>query len=100
MFRFLKRKRSYDTAEAKLKLATSIVGPILGEAGYPDRVQFVYECIEYNEAAVALETLCENLYEFSCPVPQRALELIKEAGELLGIESKVWEQLGPLVTRP
>ena len=80
-----------------MREAISLVAESLKEAGYPERVQDVYDNIEYNEGGLALKILCENLYEFSCPVPQRAYDLIKESGTATEIDSKYWKMLESLI---
>lgn len=99
MFSFLQQFFNYSTATKKLREATALVSESLKEAGYPERVQDVYDNIEYNESGLALENLCENLYEFSCPVPQKAYDLLKESGLLMEIDSKYWEMLKPLIVK-
>lgn len=97
MFNFIRQIFNYSSATKKLREATALVAESLTQAGYPERIQDVYESIEHNESGVALETLCENLYEFDCPIPQRAYDLLKESGTAMEIDSKYWEMLKPLV---
>ncbi len=98
MFSFIKKIRNSLSVPEKLREATSLVVDSLTQAGYPERVQDTYDNIEYNECGLALENLCENLYEFSCPVPQKAFDLLKESGIIMGVDSKYWEMLKPQVT--
>jgi len=72
----------------KLLEATSLVAKSLDQAGYSERVKGTYELIEANEYGIAFENLCSNLYEFSSPVPQRAYELLEEAGSAMQIDSE------------
>ena len=93
MFNLIK----YSLATKNLREAIPIVAEALKEAGFPERVQDVYDYIEYNEGGLALEIFCENLYEFSCPVPQKAYDLLEKAGTGMEMESKYWEMLKPLI---
>lgn len=93
MFNFIRQIFNYSSATKKLREATALVAESLTQAGYPERVQDVYDNIEHNESGLALEVLCENLYEFNCPVPQRAYDLFEEAGTAMKIDSKYWEML-------
>lgn len=97
MFSFIRQIRNYSSADEKLGEATALVVESLTQAGYPERVQDVYDNIEHNESGLALENLCENLYEFDCPILQRAYDLLEESGTAMKIDSKYWEMLKPLV---
>ena len=88
----------YSSAVKHLKEAIPLVSDALKKTDCPERVKDIYEYIEYNEAGVALEILCENLYEWSCPVPRRAYDLIEESGTAMEIDKRYWEILIPLVT--
>jgi hypothetical protein len=81
----------------KLSEATSLVAESLAKAGYAERVQNTLELIEANEYGIALENLCSNLHEFSCPVPRRAYELLEEAGSAMKVDSHYWQLLKPQV---
>jgi hypothetical protein len=93
MSNFIQNIFGNASATKKIREATELVSESLKEAGYPERVQDVYDNIEHNENGLALENLCENLYEFSCPIPQRAYDLLEEAGTAMKIDSKYWEML-------
>ena len=97
MIGFIRKIRTAISVPAKLREATSLVAESLAQAGYPERVQDTYDNIEYNECGLALENLCENLYEFSCPVPQKAFDLLEECGTSMEIDSKYWEMLKPQI---
>lgn len=85
------------SAAKKLLEAAELVAESLKDAGYPERVQDVYENVEYNESGLALESLCENLYEFSCPISQSAYDLLEESGKAMNIDSKYWQILKPQI---
>lgn len=89
---------NYHSASMKVREATALVAEALEKAECPAGAQEIYEYIEHNEAGLALEILCENLYEFSCPVPLKAYKLLEEAGQLMEIDSNYWEMLKPLVS--
>lgn len=93
MSSFIRNIFIHNSAANKLREAALLVADSLKQLGYPERVQDVYDNIEHNESGLALETLCENLYEFSCPIPQRAYDLLREAGTDMKIDSKYWEML-------
>ena len=99
MIGFIRKIRTSLSVPEKLREATSLVSDSLIQAGYPQYVQNVYDNIEYNECGLALEELCENLYEFSCPIPQKAFDLLEECGTSMGIDSKYWEMLKPQITK-
>lgn len=93
MLNFIRNLLNDNTVDNKLREAAALVSESLKQAGYPERVQDVYDNIAENESGLALENLCENLYEFSCPVPQKAYDLLAEAGTAMKIDSKYWEML-------
>ena len=98
MIGFIRKIRTSLSVPKKLREATLLVAESLTQVGYPQYVQDTYDNIEHNECGLALENLCENLYEFSCPVPQKAFDLIQECGTSMGIDSKYWEMLKPQIT--
>lgn len=98
MFNSIQHIFNYSLATKKLREATALVAESLTQAGYSERIQDVYDTIEHNESGIALETLCENLYEFGCLIPQRAYDLFEESGTAMEIYSKYWEMLKPLIT--
>ena len=71
----------YSSAVKYLKEAIPLVTDALKQTDYPERVKDVYDHIEFNEGGLALEILCENLYEFSCPVPRHAYELLEKPAQ-------------------
>lgn len=83
-----------QTLKQKLKEAFRLVAEAHPEfAGASD----AYVFLEMNEDALALETMCDNLYESKCGVPLRAYELFSEVGAELNIAGINWEMLGPQV---
>lgn len=60
-----------------------------------DSAQF----IAYNECGIALECLCENLYEDSIPISQGVLDAILEAAEVGKIHSGYTNSLDELVKK-
>ncbi|MBS1796710.1 MAG: MafI family immunity protein [Acidobacteria bacterium] len=99
MFKFIRRLFYYVQADKNLKEATALVAESLIQAGYPERVQDVYDNIEHNESGLALENLCENLYDFSCPVPQKAYDLLERSGLAMDVDKDYWERLKPLIVK-
>jgi hypothetical protein len=91
------KRSKYALALKDLQEAIPLVAEGLKRTEYPERVEDVYDYIRFAEGGLALEILCENLYEFSCPVPRRAYELIEKAGTGMEMDKKHWEFLKPLV---
>jgi hypothetical protein len=79
---------SYIVAN-KLNEALSIVGEVLSKNQREDISMF----INAEEWGLALETLCEFLYEEKLPITLKAYELLKEVGSLLKLNSNLWENL-------
>ena len=99
MFNFAQKFIDRLSVVSNLKEAIVLVTKSMEQSGHPERIQYAYDDIEHNEYRLALESLCENLYEFSCPIPQRAYELFKKTGTNLEIDSKYWELLQPLIIK-
>ena len=83
--------------EKRLQEAFALVADALVAAGYPAGVTEADDLAEANESAIALENICENLYEFGCRVPARAYEVFAEVGVYLKVDSSYWEVLKPQV---
>jgi hypothetical protein len=71
----------------------SLVAPSLSE----DQRRDIRTFIDVGEWALAVETLCDLLYEDELPVPARAYALLQEIGDLMGLEPRTWELLEPQV---
>jgi len=88
-----------QTVEKKLKEAFDLVADSLAAAGYPERVKDAYELVDAGEPVIALENICENLYEFECQISVKAYELFAEAGVHFKMDSRCWEMLKPHIVR-
>jgi hypothetical protein len=73
----------------KLNEALSLVGEVLSKTQREDISMF----INAGEWGLALETLCEFLYEEELSITLKAYELLKEVGSLLKLNSSLWENL-------
>jgi len=62
-----------------------------------DRAEFMLtdtrELIEHGEPGVALENLCQNLYEFSVSISQEDLEEIKTLAQVMQMPDDTWDFL-------
>jgi hypothetical protein len=88
-----------QAVEEKLKEAFDLVSASLVAAGYSERVKTAYELIDANESVIALEIMCENLYDFECSIPIRAYDLFTEVGTYFKVASSYWEMLKPRIIR-
>ena len=61
------------------------------------RIVGVEDLLQANEYGIAFEVLCENLYEFSCPISQTAHKKIEAIGIELKADKDLWLRLTPLV---
>ena len=61
------------------------------------RIIGVKDLLEANEYGIAFEVLCENLYEFSCPISYIAHKKIEAIGIELKADKDLWLRLMPLV---
>ena len=64
---------------------------------HPDFVSDAYELLEVNEDVLALETMCDNLYESGLGVPAKAYKLFAEVGAARNVDGVNWEMLAPRV---
>ena len=55
--------------------------------------------INANERGLAIETLCDLLYEDELSISVTAYDLLKETGNTLHLESETWEMLKPQVAK-
>ncbi len=53
----------------------------------------IRELVEANEWGIALEILCDCLYEDTIAVPQRVYQLIEKAGIAIGVDEEYWTEL-------
>ena len=79
-----------DVLRQKLKEAFRLVAE-----AHPEFVSDAYEFLEMNEDALALETMCDNLYESGLDVPAKAYELFAEVGAARNVDGINWEMLAP-----
>ena len=47
--------------------------------------------VNVGEWNLALEVLCQMLYEDKLPIPSRAYDLFQEVGAMVHLNSKTWE---------
>lgn len=66
-------------------------------AGLDKRLIGVEDLLEANEYGIAFEVLCENLYEFSCPISQSAYKKIETIGMELEADDNLWLRLISLI---
>ncbi len=83
----------YKVLVTKLDEALSLVAGELSAA----QVEDVRLYIKVGEWRLALETLCELLYEDELPIPVQAYELMKEAGAMMNLDAKLWSRLQPQI---
>ena len=55
------------------------------------------ELIEYNEAGVALENICQNLYEYSVAISKQDYEVLEKMGTEMKMSSTAWDYLTELI---
>jgi hypothetical protein len=56
------------------------------------------DLVNHNECGVALELLCQMLFEYSVPLQAVDFAVIKEATATLQLGPNTWDFLEPLVT--
>ena len=78
--------------------------PLLRELDWhdgTDRIEFmlgdIKELIEHGEPGVALENLCQNLYEFSVPITQSDLAALESLAKEMEMPDDTWELLTEVV---
>lgn len=84
----------YKLVVNKLNEALSLVSEMLSEIQVDD----IRTYINVGEWSLALEFLCDVLYEKELPVPSKAYELFQEVGAILELKSETWEKVEPQVT--
>ncbi len=57
----------------------------------PESVANLHELVAHGEYGVALENLCEELYEWDIAVPADSLRQIVALGSGMGIDPSYWE---------
>lgn len=78
---------------SNLDEALTLVKELLSETQVSD----IRLYINTGEWGLALEILCNVLYENEIPIPLRAYELLREVGTTLKLKSQNWEVLRPQV---
>jgi len=65
------------------------------------RVEFILtdtrDLIEHGEPVVALENICQNLYEFSVSISEQDLEEIKVFAKAMDMSDETWDFLNEIV---
>ena len=61
----------------------------------PDDVENVWELIDAGEWALALDTLCTQLYEYDVQIDQATYDDLAELGQYFGVRTSIWEVLRP-----
>lgn len=79
--------------ENRLNELLSLVSNVLSESQRDDIQMF----INASEWGLALETICEFLYEDELPLSEKAYELCREVGMGMSLDSSNWEVLKPQV---
>ena len=62
------------------------------------QIEFLQSYINAGEWNLALETLCDILIEEEIPIDLKGYELLQEVGNILNMESEIWEMLKVQVT--
>ena len=57
------------------------------------------EFIEVGEWGLALETMCDLLYEYEVSISSETFRLIQETSRLLQTDKKIWEELSPQISQ-
>ena len=52
-------------------------------------------CIGAGELELALETLCEQIYEYDCGCSEQQLAVIKQLAHQMGMPPTVWRLIDP-----
>ena len=79
--------------ENKLNEALSLTNGVLTETQIDSVTSLMYA----GEWNLSVETLCETLYEYDLPIPERVYELLQDLGLSLDIKTKYWEVLKPQI---
>lgn len=58
-----------------------------------DRLDFYHEEIDAGEETIALECLCDNLYDYDVSVPQDVYQEIVILSRMLGVDQRRWSIL-------
>jgi hypothetical protein len=61
------------------------------------QIEFIRSCIDAGEWGLAVETLCDILYEDELPISATAYRLIQEISSSIDLKNSVWEILRPQV---
>ena len=80
---------NHQTLESRLNEAVTLLQSVIPE----QQMGIVREFIDVREWGLALETLCDVLYENDYPVPARAYELIDESGRMMQLDEGKWQVL-------
>ena len=60
-------------------------------------IQDARHLVEHGEEGVALENICQNLYEWDFPLSRAHYESLQEIGQHYGLESRTWSYLEKIV---
>jgi hypothetical protein len=75
-----------------LDLATRLEG-----IARPQDLADYRDFVEHGEGVVALENLCENLYEYDIPLPRPIFEQIAATAQAAGVRAHRWNFVERLV---
>ena len=80
---------NFDTIEEKLNLLIKQLKPSLPEVTVIDAQDFV----EHGEYGVALELICQQLFEFDCMISRELYNQIAEVASLMQMPSSTFDFL-------
>ncbi|WP_394554584.1 MafI family immunity protein [Agromyces sp. MMS24-JH15] len=78
-----------DLIEQAIRDALDGVRDILGTADVENAEVF----LDHAEPAIALELICDQLYEYDLSIPRHSFERLKWAGERMNVDPDRWLRL-------
>ncbi|WP_287107534.1 MULTISPECIES: MafI family immunity protein [unclassified Microcystis] len=96
------QNRRVKTSDKLIKSKLNEVILLTKEVMLETQIEFIRSYIDAGEWRLAVETLCDILYEDELPLSATAYSLIQEISSSLDIKNSVWEILKPqvLITAP
>lgn len=85
----MSNSQHFQQIEAKLTEILTLVNNVLT----PEQINDLKMYINASEWGLALETLCDFLYEDELPISESAYQLLEQVGISLEMESQTWELL-------
>ena len=85
----------YKLIKSKLNEVILLTREVMQET----QIEFICSYINAGEWRLAVETLCDILYEDELPISAAAYRLIQEISSSIDIKNSVWEILKPQVVR-